>query len=54
MPQIIIGQILGVVAPIVTFVSYQVNSKNKLLLLQTAAWPYVFLIYYWVPIPALP
>ncbi len=37
MPQIIIGQILGIVAPIVTFISYQVNSKNKLLLLQTVA-----------------
>lgn len=37
MPQLIIGQILGIVAPIVTFISYQVNSKNKLLLLQTAA-----------------
>ena len=37
MPHIIIGQILGIVAPIVTFISYQVNSKNKLLLLQTAA-----------------
>ena len=37
MPHIIIGQILGIVAPVVTFISYQVNSKNKLLLLQTAA-----------------
>ena len=37
MPHIIIGQILGIVAPIVTFISYQVNSKNKLLILQTAA-----------------
>jgi hypothetical protein len=37
MPQLIIGQILGIVAPTVTFISYQVNSKNKLLLLQTAA-----------------
>lgn len=37
MPQLIIGQILGIVAPIVTFISYQANSKNKLLLLQTAA-----------------
>lgn len=37
MPQLIIGQILGIVAPIVTFISYQVNSKSKLLLLQTAA-----------------
>lgn len=33
----IIGQILGVIAPIITFVSYQVNSKKKLLVLQTAA-----------------
>lgn len=37
MPHIIIGQILGIVAPIVTFISYQVNSKNKLLILQTVA-----------------
>lgn len=37
MPQLIIGQILGIVAPIVTFISYQVNSKNKLLILQTVA-----------------
>ena len=35
--KIIIGQILGIVAPIITFVSYQVNSKKKLLILQTAA-----------------
>lgn len=35
--KLIIGQILGIVAPIITFVSYQVNSKNKLLILQTAA-----------------
>lgn len=33
----IIGQILGIIAPIITFVSYQVNSKKKLLILQTAA-----------------
>lgn len=33
----IIGQILGIIAPIITFVSYQVNSKRKLLILQTAA-----------------
>lgn len=33
----IIGQILGIVAPIITFVSYQVNSKKKLLVLQTVA-----------------
>ena len=36
-PRLIIGQILGIVAPIITFVSYQVNSKKKLLILQTAA-----------------
>lgn len=35
--KLIIGQILGIVAPIITFVSYQVNSKKKLLILQTAA-----------------
>ena len=33
----LIGQIFGIVAPIITFVSYQVNSKKKLLILQTAA-----------------
>ncbi len=33
----IIGQIFGIIAPIITFVSYQVNSKKKLLILQTAA-----------------
>ena len=36
-PKILIGQILGFIAPIITFVSYQVNSKKKLLILQTAA-----------------
>ena len=36
-PEIVIGQIFGAVAPLVTFISYQVNSKKKLLLLQTAA-----------------
>lgn len=35
--KIIIGQILGIIAPIITFVSYQVNSKRKLLILQTGA-----------------
>ena len=34
---IILGQVFGIVAPIITFVSYQVNSKKKLLILQTAA-----------------
>ncbi len=33
----IIGQILGIIAPIITFISYQVNSKKRLLILQTAA-----------------
>lgn len=33
----LIGQIFGIVAPIITFISYQVNSKKKLLILQTAA-----------------
>ncbi len=33
----IIGQILAIIAPIITFISYQVNSKHKLLILQTAA-----------------
>lgn len=35
--QIVIGQILAFIAPIITFVSYQVNSKKKLLILQTGA-----------------
>lgn len=33
----IIGQILGILAPLITFISYQENSKKKLLILQTAA-----------------
>ena len=33
----IIGQILAIIAPIITFISSQVNSKHKLLILQTAA-----------------
>ncbi len=37
MTGIIIGQILGIIATIITFVSYQVNSKSKLLITQTAA-----------------
>lgn len=45
MPQLIIGQILSIVAPIVTFISYQVNSKNKLLILQTVATLAVCLSY---------
>ncbi len=36
-PKILIGQILGIFAPIITFISYQVNSKKRLLALQTAA-----------------
>ena len=43
--QIVLGQILGVVAPILTFVSYQVNSKNKLLALSTASTSAVCLSY---------
>ena len=35
--KIIVGQILGIVAPIITFISYQVNSKKILLILQTGA-----------------
>lgn len=37
MTRILIGQALGIVAPILTFVSYQVNTKNRLLILQTAS-----------------
>lgn len=33
----IIGQALGIIATIITFISYQVNTKNKLLIIQTAA-----------------
>lgn len=33
----IIGQILSFIAPVITFISYQVNSKKKLLILQTGA-----------------
>lgn len=36
-PSLLIGQILGIIAPIITFISYQVNAKKKLLILQTAA-----------------
>ena len=35
--KILIGQILGFIAQIITFVSYQVNSKKKLLILKSAA-----------------
>jgi len=37
MAEEIVGQILSFIAPVITFVSYQVNSKKKLLILQTAA-----------------
>lgn len=37
MRNIIIGQILGLLVPVITFFSYQVNSKRLLLLLQTLA-----------------
>ena len=33
----IIGQILGIVATIITFLSYQVNTKSRLLIIQTTA-----------------
>ena len=33
----IIGQILGIVATIITFASYQVNTKSRLLIIQTTA-----------------
>ena len=34
---IIIGQALGIIATIITFISYQVNTKSRLLIIQTAA-----------------
>ncbi len=33
----IIGQILGIVATVITFISYQVNTKQRLLIIQTTA-----------------
>ena len=37
MTRIVIGQILGIIATIITFTSYQINSKRGLLITQTAA-----------------
>ncbi len=37
MVHFIIGQILGVIATALTFVSYQVNTKNRVLIVQTIA-----------------
>lgn len=37
MVYIIIGQVLGIIATAITFLSYQVNKKNTLLIIQTAA-----------------
>lgn len=37
MVETIIGQILGIFATILTFLSYQSNSKQKLLIIQTSA-----------------
>lgn len=37
MTNIIIGQILGILATVITFISYQVNTKRSLLIIQTAA-----------------
>ncbi len=37
MENIIIGQILGIIATVITFISYQANTKKILLILQTAA-----------------
>jgi hypothetical protein len=34
---IIIGQILGILATVITFISYQVNTKSRLLIIQTTA-----------------
>lgn len=33
----IIGQSLGIIATIITFISYQVNTKSRLLIIQTSA-----------------
>ena len=33
----IIGQILGIIATVITFISYQVNTKSRLLIIQTTA-----------------
>lgn len=37
MVEIIIGQILGIIATIITFLSYQMNNKKSLLAVQSAA-----------------
>ena len=37
MEKIIIGQALGIIATILTFISYQTNTKKKLLVIQTVA-----------------
>ena len=37
MTNIVIGQILGIIATIITFASYQVNSKRRLLAIQTVS-----------------
>lgn len=37
MTNIVIGQILGIIATIITFASYQANSKRKLLVIQTVS-----------------
>ena len=37
MTRIVIGQVLGIIATIITFTSYQINSKRGLLITQTAA-----------------
>lgn len=33
----IIGQALGIIATVITFISYQVNTKSRLLIIQTSA-----------------
>ena len=37
MENLVIGQCLGILATVITFVSYQVNTKSTLLIIQTIA-----------------
>lgn len=48
MPDVVIGQILGIIATCLTFVSYQVNTKKWVLIIQTAATLFTSISYFFL------
>lgn len=48
MPNMIIGQIFGIIATLVTFFSYQANTKRRILIIQTFACIFTCIGYFFL------